>query len=100
MHGVRSVLIVGGGSSGWMTACGLSRLHPELAITLVESSDVPTVGGGEGTLNTIHEFLIPAGLHEDKFLYHTGGSIKLGILYRGWSDRDYWHPFGEVVLPD
>src|SRR3954468_15086527 len=96
MEQVRSVLIVGGGSSGWMVAQGLRAARPELSITLVESSDVPTVGVGEATLNTIQSFLIPSGIPEDEFLDETGGSLKLGILYRGWSDRDYWHPFGEV----
>src|SRR4051812_15630950 len=96
---VQSVLIVGGGSSGWMTAQALKANLPELQVTLVEASDIPTVGVGEATLNTLHGFLLPAGIHEDEFLYETGGSIKLGILYRGWSDRDYWHPFGEVWFP-
>ena len=99
MEVVRSVLIVGGGSSGWMTAQALKANRPELSITLVEASDIPTVGVGEATLNTLHGFLLPAGIHEDEFLYETSGSIKLGILYRGWSDRDYWHPFGEVWFP-
>jgi tryptophan halogenase len=82
-----------------MTAAGLQHARPELAITLVESSDVPTVGVGEATLNSFHSFLLTAGLHEDEFLYTVGGAIKLGIRYRGWSDRDYWHPFGEVMFP-
>ena len=82
-----------------MTAQALQANLPELSITLVEASDIPTVGVGEATLNTLHGFLLPAGIHEDEFLYETSGSIKLGILYRGWSDRDYWHPFGEVVFP-
>jgi tryptophan halogenase len=99
MARVQSVLIVGGGSSGWMTAAGLQHARPELAITLVESSDVPTVGVGEATLNSFHSFLLTAGLHEDEFLYRVGGALKLGIRYRGWSDRDYWHPFGEVMFP-
>jgi len=64
--------------------------------TVEEASDIPTVGVGEATLNTMHGFLLPAGIHEDEFLYETSGSIKLGILYRGWSDRDYFHPFGAV----
>jgi tryptophan halogenase len=99
MERVGSVLIVGGGSSGWMTAQALKANLPELDVTLIEASDIPTVGVGEATLNTLHGFLLPAGIHEDEFLYETSGSIKLGILYRGWSDRDYWHPFGEVWFP-
>ncbi|MEX2100560.1 MAG: tryptophan halogenase family protein [Acidimicrobiia bacterium] len=99
MPRVQSVLIVGGGSSGWMAASGLQHARPELDITLVESSDVPTVGVGEATLNSFHSFLLTAGLHEDEFLYDVGGAIKLGIRYRGWSARDYWHPFGEVMFP-
>ena len=99
MPRVRSVLIVGGGSSGWMAASGLQRARPELDITLVESSDVPTVGVGEATLNSFHSFLLSVGLHEDEFLHTVGGALKLGIRYRGWSARDYRHPFGEVMFP-
>ena len=99
MPRVRSVLIVGGGSSGWMAASGLQHARPELDITLVESSDVPTVGVGEATLNSFHSFLLSVGLHEDEFLHTVGGALKLGIRYRGWSARDYWHPFGEVMFP-
>src|SRR3954469_14136090 len=82
-----------------MTAQALKANLRALSVTLGEASDIPTVGVGEATLNTLHGFLLPAGIHEDEFLYETGGSIKLGILYRGWSDRDYWHPFGEVWFP-
>jgi len=99
MPRVKSVLIVGGGSSGWMAASGLQHARPELDITVVESSDVPTVGVGEATLNSFHSFLLSVGLHEDEFLHTVGGSLKLGIRYRGWSARDFWHPFGEVMFP-
>ena len=78
---------------------GLQHARPELDITLVESSDVPTVGVGEATLNSFHSFLLSVGLHEDEFLHAVGGTLKLGIRYHGWSARDYWHPFGEVMFP-
>ena len=71
MPRVKSVLIVGGGSSGWMAASGLAHTRPELDITLVESSDVPTVGVGEATLNSFHSFLLSVGLHEDE--HHRAG---------------------------
>ena len=98
-HRVQTVLIVGGGTAGWMTALALARGAKELSITLVEASDVPTVGVGEATLNTLAGFLIPAGITEDELLARCDGSLKLGIRYCGWSARDYWHPFGEVVFP-
>ena len=65
----------------------------------MEASDIPTVGVGEATLNTLAGFLIPVGITEDELLARCDGSLKLGIRYRGWSGRDYWHPFGEVVFP-
>lgn len=82
-----------------MTALSLAQAHPRLDITLVESPDVATVGVGEATLNTIQGFLVPNGIHEDELFGRCDASIKLGIRYAGWSDRAYWHPFGEVLHP-
>lgn len=96
---VERILVVGGGTAGWMTALALAVAHPRIAVALVESSDVATVGVGEATLNTLAGFLIPNGIGEDEFLARCDGSLKLGIRYRGWSARDYWHPFGEVTFP-
>ena len=60
---IESVCIVGGGSSGWMTAAMLSHCFPDMEIALIESPDVKPVGVGESTLGHFNRFLIRLGLH-------------------------------------
>lgn len=96
---ISKILIVGGGSSGWMAAAMLARfLGKQLSITLIESSDIGTVGVGEATIPPIKTFNEVLGLDESEFLRATKGTIKLGIEFENWrrqGDR-YMHAFGEI----
>ncbi len=96
---VRKVVIVGGGTAGWVSAATLARvLGPLVRIELVESEEIGTVGVGEATIPQIRLLLGVLGIQEDDFLRHTNGTIKLGIQFDGWSKpgQSYMHAFGAV----
>jgi len=96
---INKVVIVGGGTAGWMTAAVLSRtMGQTLDIELVESDDIGTVGVGEATIPQIMLLLGVLGLNENDFLRHTNGTIKLGIQFNDWGriGDSYMHAFGEV----
>jgi tryptophan halogenase len=93
------VLIVGGGTAGWMAAASLARLMGRSArIELVESDAIGTVGVGEATIPQIRLLLHVLGINEDDFLRRTSATIKLGIQFEGWDDPDgaYMHAFGST----
>lgn len=97
VESIRSILIVGGGSSGWMTASLLARRLPDVAVSLVEASDIPTIGVGESTNPVIRYFHGMLGLDETAFMRASNAAFKHAIRFEGFNRLGgvFFHPFGE-----
>jgi flavin-dependent dehydrogenase len=101
----RRILIVGGGTAGWLTAAYLARAlrlaeRPHLEITVLESPDIGTVGVGEGTFPTIRNTLQFLGIDEAHFIRETSATLKQGIRFVDWAEtpkagrqQHFFHPF-------
>jgi len=98
----RSVLIVGGGSAGWMAAAYLDAVLNRdgrrwADVALIESADVPRIGVGEATIPSIGHILSAIGINEIEFLKRVDGTYKQAIRYINWLDgkgESYYHAFG------
>ncbi len=93
------IVIVGGGSAGWMAAAALSNAFGATQqITLIESEAIGTVGVGEATIPAVKSFNKLLGIDEAEFLKTTQGTFKLGIQFENWGAQGdvYMHPFGLV----
>lgn len=102
---IRTVLIVGGGTSGWMTASYLAKaLQGTVKITLIESPKIPKIGVGEATVPNLQRvFFDFLGIPEEEWMSHVNGSFKIGIRYVDWArnptpgaPEHFYHFFGGI----
>ncbi|MET0399060.1 MAG: tryptophan halogenase family protein [Longimicrobiaceae bacterium] len=89
------LLIVGGGTAGWMTASYLSKAFTDVDITLIESGVVKTVGVGEATFSTLKLFFDFLDLRESDWMPHCSAGYKLAIRFQNWTKEKthFYHPF-------
>ena len=95
------IVIVGGGSAGWMAAATLIKAYPKNDITLIESPNAPILGVGESTLGQINNWLHYLGIEDDEFIKATNGSYKLSIRFQDFYKKNsdgFHYPFGEPHL--
>lgn len=107
---IRSIVILGGGTAGWITAAKLARQlnlneRSEYRVTLVESPDIPIIGVGEGTWPTMRKTLSELGVDEADFIRECGATFKQGTRFVNWKqdgergNNHYYHLFSSIYDP-
>jgi hypothetical protein len=105
-HNVKSITIVGGGSSGWMTAAGIAKLLPNIKLTLIESPNIPTIGVGESTIGHINQFLSLLGLKDEDWMAACNATYKTSIKFIDFRENPteephkFHYPFGIFDFTD
>jgi flavin-dependent dehydrogenase len=98
---IKKIVVVGGGTAGWMTAALLVKKYPEKDITVIEASEIPTVGVGESTLSGINEYLNLLELKDEDWMKECNASYKLSIKFTDFYDKDsggFHYPFGSPYV--
>jgi tryptophan halogenase len=93
---IKRIIIVGGGSAGWMSAAVLCKRFPEMEIAVVESPDIPIIGVGESTLGSINAFLDILELKDTDWMAECNATHKLAIKFRNFHKigEEFYYPFG------
>ena len=96
----KKIIIVGGGSAGWMTAATLESQFPNYKISLIESKNIPTVGVGESTLGQITDWMRLLKIKDKDFIKHVDGSYKLSIKFTDFYKKGeaFHYPFGQPSI--
>ena len=99
MQPVKNIVIVGGGTAGWLAAAAIGKIYQgKVNVTLLESDAIGTVGVGEATIPTMMAFHKLIGIPEAEMMRATNATFKLGINFKSWGKigEDYMHAFGQV----
>lgn len=105
-HDIKSITIVGGGTSGWMAASGIAKLLPDVKLTLVESPNIPVIGVGESTIGHINQFLTMLGLKDEDWMPHCNATYKTSIKFIDFRENPtqephkFHYPFGTYDFTD
>ena len=100
---IKKIIIVGGGSAGWMTAATLIHQFPKKKIVVIESPNIPTVGVGESTIVQINRWKTMLGIKDEEFMKYCDASYKLSIRFEDFykkGDGGFHYPFGQVDVED
>ena len=102
---INSILIVGGGSSGWMTAAAIKKQLPNIELTLVESSSIPVIGVGESTIGHINSYMNMIGLKDEDWMSHCNATYKTSIRFTDFREKNeklntFHYPFGVLDYTD
>jgi tryptophan halogenase len=95
---MKNIVIVGGGTAGWITALMIQRYHPYFYITVVESEEIGILGAGEGTVPHFITILDTIGISFADIVKYAGGTVKNGIRFVNWNgdNKDYFHGFNPI----
>ena len=103
MAHLNKIVIVGGGSAGWICAAMLSHYFQNgpTQVELVESEEIGTIGVGESTIPPFLQLIRTLGIDEQEFIRETQAAFKLGIRFENWLEKGdvYYHPFGQIGGP-
>ena len=100
---INNIVVVGGGSAGWIVATTLISQLPNTKITVIESPNIPTVGVGESTIGGIRAWLRLVGIKDNDFMSACDASYKLAIKFNNFYKQDsgaWYYPFGAPYLKD
>ena len=102
MKKVQKIVIVGGGTAGWITASWFSRRWRSLEVVVIDKSDPERVGVGEATLLSFPQVMREMGYEPHQWMNEIDATFKAGILFPGWGkeENNIWHPFGFGILGD
>jgi tryptophan halogenase len=98
---LNKIVIVGGGSAGWMSASTLIKFYPEKEIVVIESPNIPIVGVGESTIGGLKTWIHALGIDEDDFMKYTDASYKMSIKFTDFYEKDagsFHYPFGSPFV--
>ncbi len=85
----KNIVIVGGGTSGWLTAIFFLKVFNHLDVTLIESDKISHIGVGESTQPSLTKFLYGMGYNPTAWMPHANATYKLGVMFNGWSDNQF-----------
>ena len=102
---VKSIVIVGGGSSGWMTAAAIKRQIPNIKLTLIESDIIPKIGVGESTIGHINSYMHAVGLTDAEWMSSCNATYKTSIRFTDFREKNeklntFHYPFGRLDYTD